>query len=359
VALLGLTLAPWCATRAEADRIVLRNLDVIHDRTVVEFDEDGVRLDNGRILSWDQIETGRVEEARQADFDRLLRELGTDLYRIRQRLTVGDYRGLLPHAEALQDRFLGRSGDTAYMVFQSLMWARLEAGRREQAAVAYLHCLEYLTSAGAKPQHELPGKRRLQFDPQTGLTPELVPVWFDAEAARDSLSELTDTIARMRSSRLPAARIYHATLALAAGDLSAAEQALAELDGHDAWRALLRAQLQLAAGNPSQAEQTLAQVAETVAPELKPIMLYWLGTARLAQADRDRRSEGLLDLLRLAALFGARQPELAAGALDTVRQFLAQQGDAKGSVAVRRELLDRYSQTWHARRIRGEDTDAR
>jgi hypothetical protein len=278
---------PSCATRAEADRIVLRNLDVIHDRTVVEFDEDGVRLDNGRILSWDQIETGRVEEARQADFDRLLRELGTDLYRIRQRLTVGDYRGLLPHAEALQDRFLGRSGDTAYMVFQSLMWARLEAGRREQAAVAYLHCLEYLTSAGAKPQHELPGKRRLQFDPQTGLTPELVPVWFDAEAARDSLSELTDTIARMRPSRLPAARIYHATLALAAGDLSVAEQALAELDGHDAWRALLRAQLQLAAGNPSQAEQTLAQVAETVTPELKPIMLYWLGTARLAQADRD------------------------------------------------------------------------
>ncbi|MGE3780993.1 MAG: hypothetical protein AB7F89_27640, partial [Pirellulaceae bacterium] len=43
-----------------ADRIVLRNLTVISDRTVASLDVDGVRLDNGSLLTWDEIEKATV-----------------------------------------------------------------------------------------------------------------------------------------------------------------------------------------------------------------------------------------------------------------------------------------------------------
>src|SRR4051812_3895715 len=77
-------------TRAAEDRIVLRNIQVITGKTVVAFDEDGVRLSGTppQSLGWDEIESGRVA-ADQARFDALLKKLGDPLYRIRLRLNSG------------------------------------------------------------------------------------------------------------------------------------------------------------------------------------------------------------------------------------------------------------------------------
>ena len=173
-----------------ADRIVLRNLDVISDTTVEQFDEDGVRLQDGTVIRWDRIEQGRVGEARQAEFDAMLQQLGEHLYRIRQRLSTGDYPGLLPHAEAVYDRYVGRRSETAYMVSLALMWSRLARGHREAALGPYLNALEILRQAEATgTELAVPGSRRLQADQQTGLSPELAPIWFDADAARAVLAE--------------------------------------------------------------------------------------------------------------------------------------------------------------------------
>ena len=83
-----------------ADQIVLRDLTILSDRRVDRFSDDEIRLDNGQILTWDQIEKAQIA-GDQKKFDQFLEELGTPLYRIRQRLTVGDYQALLRHAEAL------------------------------------------------------------------------------------------------------------------------------------------------------------------------------------------------------------------------------------------------------------------
>ena len=135
-----LILAPVSLLRA--DRIILRNLDIISDKTVDRFDEDGVRLDDGTVISWDRIEKGRVAESKQEAFDAMLADLGSDLYRIRQRMSISDYRGLLPHAETLFSRYKARPSDTAYMVFQALMWSRLAIGQREAALEPYHECVE-------------------------------------------------------------------------------------------------------------------------------------------------------------------------------------------------------------------------
>ena len=97
-----------------------------------------MRLDDGSVMEWDRIEQGRVSDEQQARFDAMLNELGSHLYRIRQRLSISDYRGLLPHAEAVYERYAGRRSETAYMVFQALMWSRLAVGQREAALAAVL-----------------------------------------------------------------------------------------------------------------------------------------------------------------------------------------------------------------------------
>ena len=76
----------------------------------------------------------------QARFDQLLTELGGDLYRVRQRLAVGDWAGLLPHAEALEGRYAGRRSETAYMVFQALMWSRLAVGQARSGVGSVSAC---------------------------------------------------------------------------------------------------------------------------------------------------------------------------------------------------------------------------
>src|SRR5438477_10230876 len=84
----------WAATTRAADRLILRNLDIITDRTVTAFDEDGLLLNRPREggndrITWDEVERGKVA-LDQPRFDELLAELGTSLFRIRQRLKVGD-----------------------------------------------------------------------------------------------------------------------------------------------------------------------------------------------------------------------------------------------------------------------------
>ena len=71
--------------------------------------------------------------------------------------------------------------------------------------------------------------------------------------------------------------------------------------------------------------------------------------------DTEVRNAGLLDLLRIPALFGEEQPELAAAALYASMRTLAASDDVKGSISIRRELLDRYGQTWHAEQLRNDD----
>ncbi|HRX81289.1 MAG TPA: hypothetical protein P5307_19605, partial [Pirellulaceae bacterium] len=199
-----------------ADRIILRNLKIITDKTVTSFDEDGVRLNTTQVLGWDEIEKAKIAPDQQAAFDAMLAELGDPLYRIHQRLSVGDYEGLLPHAEAIQGRFVSRTSDTAYTVLQALMWGRLAVGQREAALAPYLQCYDILRRRG-KPEIRLPGERQMVFDARTALSPDLTAVWFDATAAKAEMPKVYEVIRGMKD-RPEGVFIYYASLASTAGD---------------------------------------------------------------------------------------------------------------------------------------------
>jgi hypothetical protein len=175
------------ASASAADRLILRDLTVVNGRTVTACDEDGARLnealeDGRQTIRWDEILRGKVSAELQERFDELLKELGLPLFRLRQRLKVGDYRALYEPAKNLAPKFLERKSETAYLVAQSLMWGALANGEPEAAVAPYLRAYELIRLNLADPKR-LPGDRRLQFDLHSGLCPELKPLWFDKEAA--------------------------------------------------------------------------------------------------------------------------------------------------------------------------------
>jgi hypothetical protein len=316
------------------------------------------------VVGWDEIERGSVAAEQQAKFDAMLKELGEPLYRIRQRLRTGDYEGLLTAAEQAFPRYAGRASRTAYLVAQALMWGRLAAGRREEAVEPYLYCVEFLKGPANKPDF-LPGERRLKCDPATGLSPELVPIWFDAAAAAKAMPGVQKAYAAMKAPRPEAGFIYFATLALAAGDDARAAAVLQSIKGTDPavaeLKSIVAAQRDILAGKPQLGGDAIASNVDALSPANRPLALYWLGRAKLARAQqpmpgapmsKPALEPGLLDLLKVPAVYGKEQPDLSAAALHLAMETLAAAGDAKGSVALRKELLEHYGQSWHAQRVR-------
>jgi len=342
-----------------ADRIILRNLEIIRDRTVVSFDDDGVVLDaamsdGSKIITWDRIERGTVAAEKQAGFNALLKEIGPPLFRIRQRLKTGDYRGLLEPADELFARYADRRSETAYMVCQSLMWARLSRGEREAAVEPYLRCFEMLRSRAAKIT-SIPGPRRFAVDAKTGFTPELTPVWFDPLAAKSALPQVRETVAALSTPSL-AALVYAATLAQAAGENAMAGEYLARLptDSKTAaeWRSVARGAAEISSGKPGNGLAELKVLRDSLSEISRPTAIYWLGLSAVQSTNVEEQQDGLLDLLSLAAIYGKQEPELAAAGLYQAMLALAKLKDDAGTAAIRRELLQNYAGTQHAAKLK-------
>ena len=341
------------ATTRAADRIVLRDLTIISDRTVQAMSMDGVQLDNGQVIGWGEIETGRLGGGRQELFDKYVKNVGVHLFRIRQRLENGDYRSLTPSAEAIERFYRGRNSAAGYMVMQALMWGRMAEGKRAAAVAPYLHCYAYLRGAGAEAVPP-PGERRLQYDAATGMCEELPPIWFDTDQAKTALPEVAAAISKIQEPRPPATRIYYGSLAIAAGDMAAADRALKGLAANNPrisqLQLILNAQREIIAGSPAVNTDRLADSA-TLLPSNRPLAKYWLGMAKVADDDVVQQREGVLDLLHLPAVYGDLSPALAAAGLYQAMQTLQALGDLRGSIALRGELLSKYGQTYHAEQL--------
>ncbi len=348
----------FAAELTAADRIVLRNLKTINDPIIVSMNEDGVALTGGQVIGWDDIERISVSATQQEKADQLLGDLGDHLYRIRQRLNVGDYEGLLPHAEAVYPCYMLRNSKTAYMVKQATMWALLATGRREEAVAPYLGCYEYIRRMQGRTV-TLPGQRRLVYDKQTGMTPDLQPVWFDPAAAKKVLPQVRQAATAMKNPLPLSARIYYASLALAAGERDAANAVLKGVKQGDPVSdqlvALVKAQAEVVDGNPGPALSALETSLESFSRANRPAAHYWLGAAKVANPEKAAQQAGILQLLHIPALHGETAPELAGAALYEAMTTLAKLGDEKGAIAIRKELLDEYGHTCYANRVEDEN----
>jgi hypothetical protein len=340
-----------------ADRIILRNLELVVDRTVLSVDEDGVKLDGkrpggGDLIPWDEIERGRVSEPLQPAFDKYLKEFGPSLYRLRQRLKIGDYDGLHETAEKVYSRFSSRQSQTAYLVCQATMWGRLARGKREAAVEPYLRCLELLRSGTAK-ESLLPGTRRLAAGADTPYCLDLAPLWLDAAEARQALPGVQEAIRKMAAPRPDEAYLYYISLALAAGDIPAAQKVFPAVQGKEPLAAELRDVLLAQQEVHTKMPGTNLTGLEARLPKLHPanrlLAHFCLGMWRSA-GDEAAQRNAALDFLTVAALAEDRDGELAAAGLYHALQILDKLKDTAAAEAVRRELLGRYRETAQGKR---------
>lgn len=346
--------AAWllAAVCLPADRLILRNLDILTSQTVASFDEDGLVLDRPRPggsqrITWDEVARGKVA-LDQPRFDRLLSELGPPLYQIRQRLKIGDYEAAGEPAEALYPRFAERKSQTAYLVCQATMWSRLAAGKREAAVEPFVRSCELLHSKVASGD-PLPGSRRLIIDAATAMSPELPPVWFDPAAAKAALPGVEQAIRAMTQPRPAGPYIYYASLAIAAGEMNEVERIMPALAGEEAtikdWRDIVEAERELASDSPGAAIERLKMRSEILSEPCRPVALYVVGRAGAQSADDAAVRDGVLSLLMLPAVYGADQAELAAAGLYHAAAALDKLKDVTGAAALRRELAGHYPNT--------------
>ncbi|MCR9119016.1 MAG: hypothetical protein NXI22_18955 [bacterium] len=344
-----------CGPVSAADDILLRDLTSINNRTVVSFDADGVKLDNGQVLGWDAIETATVA-TNSEKFNEQLKQLSEPLYRVKQRLKIGDFGSLLETAESLYPIYKDRSSPTAYMVVQSVMWSRLESGKREAAVEPYLRAFDLLVSAKISP--DLPGDRRLKFDSDTGLTEELLPIWFDAKAAKDAYKEVAQ-YARTMKARRRGLYAYAVSLAIAGGEQKSVASLLKAMDGGNEEITQLQAAFALQRDLTSDTDPNAA-LAKLLAMEPalqgagKPVAWYWLGLAQTASKDPATHRSGMLFLLRLPALYSQQNPEVAAAGVYQAMVALRDADRLTDSILLRKQLLSQFGATMHAAKAKAD-----
>lgn len=348
------SLALLLNTAASEDVIALRNLEILRSPSVVSFDEDGIVLDaerpsGSKLVTWDEVESLELaDKSKQAAAEKLLHEIGEPLFRITIRLTTGDDEGLLEPAEKLYPVFAQRHSPAAYRVFQALMWGRIAAGHREEAVEPWLLAYDTLRMKAAKLS-DLPGKRRPLLNAASGLSFELEPVWFDTEAAKLALPKVETVVAQLSSPPPDVAILYAASLALVAGDTDKAREWLdfeAASPLGKSLRTILQAETEVLGKARGPAVMQLEKDVSKVSKELQPLALYWLGRSQLASEESHLRDAGLLELMRIPAIYGKTSPELAAAALSHAADVY--QDDKALADRLKAEIRRGFPGTWHA-----------
>lgn len=349
--LLVLTLSPWVT----ADQLMLRNLTRISDITIDDFDEDGVRLSDGRQFDWGQVMRGDVDDDRQADFDELHSGLGMPLYRLRTRLSVRDDHDLSSLAEPLFETYSSRTSPSALLVCIATMRARIAGGDRPSALVPFFESLRILNDLS-----DLDETRSVlvdcgfAVDLESGICSTYLPVWYDADAAKNSFDAARTKYDELALEMPPGAGLYIATLAAMSGESEAAELILDSV--RPATQEILelteiaRLQNRLLQAPDSQTVDFRTNL-DKLLPRNQAIALYWLGATGMGSTEVRDQQEAMLDLLRIPAQFGQFE-ELAAAGLFYVYRGLGELGDEEGQQNILRELLTRYPTSIFAEQIR-------
>ena len=352
-----------------ADELLLRDWTRLTDVTVVELNDDGVTLRDGRLIGWDRIESGQIGVDQQAAFDQSIRDLGEPLFRLRQRLQLSDDDQVLELAESLWPRYRERTGEAAMLVSVGLMRGRLAAGQRASAVLPYLFFLQQLQRSDVDGTSERAGldeasvhRAQREFgvsiDPATGLCGNLLPLWQDSDAAQAASQELLEWLAKQPPPLPLSASVYAATLAAFAGDPDAAQtqleaiplasDALIELRTVVTWQLALQQE-------PAMSIRSIESNLDKLLPRNQAIALYWLGVAGLNVNNDNRQQIARLHLLQIPAEHPGEADAAAAALHEVVEYYRTHAANATAAtdlITVRAELLKAYPNSWFAEQER-------
>lgn len=310
---------------------------------VVGLDAQGVRVvrageDVGMLLAWDRVEAVGGEHA--DDFE-AHRDAALAVWRARTRLERGDLNGAARALEPVADTYLGETGPTSQVVAGVLMVVALERADYPRALDAWA---SWQTATRGGSVRFAPAAARV--DAQTGLAPELFPLWAIAGVAPDR------AIGADADERL-ADRLY----ALAAGvgpdgpgerSVERVEELVAQGErSTDAGVSLLVQVVGATSGDgPLREASRVSLLPRLDADDLPPWQRAWIdlavGRSLAIESNPGRRTEGVLRLLTLAARDRTTQPLLAGYALAEASRVLSKMDDPDSATRVREDLKRTY-----------------
>lgn len=347
-ALLGLILVAWSAARA--DELWLRDGTRMLDGRLVRMSIDGFVFQspenpNPTVYPLDAIQKVVTLSEKRVEAEKWLALYGEPLFRIRSRLQRCDYVAALDPAEALYAKMRTRPSQAAFMVYQALVWGRVASGRREAALEPYVFALECLRTGKAR-REAFPGPRIPQIDERTGITTDLLPVWFDPASASEQLPLVHAAISKTAKPRAEGLRIYYATLCLAMGDKDRAMKALGEgmkqSDLVDQFAEIVKAQMEVQEGVLGPGFQELASSLNNHRHSGRPLALYWQGRGKLIDSRNEIRRTGIASLLAIPANYASEQPALSVAALELARRETFSQGDLEATQTLENEIRFRF-----------------
>jgi len=289
---------------------------------------------------------------------------GQDAWRAAQRLERSDALGAGPLLESHADKYLGKRGEVSLAIAAGLARCRLDQFDRPGALAPWIAAIY---AAGPAPGGgDLPAW--LGADPATGLCPDLIPIWTDAEAsdlldleqhprplaAPDSraqrLLELYLLAARWHTpdaAERAAVRARFDEIAAAHTDPDPAIDFVTEIVGatiaDDATRETMRARLRTRLDrSPDPWEALWAHLA--------------IGCSLAGEPDDASRRRGATELLAAALTDAAVSPLLAGKALAWAADAAGMVGDDPAAAAFRDELTRRYPGHPDAAGPHGKDT---
>lgn len=360
--LFGLVLATLAATSqaVNADHLVLRNLQRIDNVQGMDFDKDGVRLEDGRHWTWDRIYSGVVAPDRQAEFDALQKQLSLPLYRLQWRLQLGDDSELLTCTEPLLETFSGQSSLTAAMVWYGEFRGRLAQGERAAAVRPLLKIDAILRSGNVNPAILATvlsrGKERPWLDPETGLCTQMLPVWFDLDEAKSQWEAVHNDYLEIQNPS-PTATLYVASLAAAADHAPVALELLQKLEqpttGQSQWSNLIRLEVERPKNDGHERMNQLTADVQGYSRPLQVVGYYTLGRSRLAMEQDSSIQKGQLELLRIPAVLEDVAEQVSSAAISQVAESLEANARPREANILWNELKTNYPLSWHARRRAG------
>ncbi len=355
--------------------IVLRDLTVIREQTIVDFDARAIQLSSGNELSWDQVLSAVVSPERQAKFDGYKTNIGLPLFRMKYRASQRDWSGIGELAEPLYKTLkasgLSIEGDpsTCYLICVATMQARIHAQDFAGAVLPFLQAAK-IQRAHAAPGVENTLDRETVFqllptaDVESMLSSEILPIWFNEDQSKQAFETLANSFVPTSSSTETGAIVYLASLAIEAKRLELARELMALLENPDEltkpWQIVLQAQLEIATGHPNKAAELIAVESLKLSQATQAIGYYLKAAACFAPVDPashvpvvelndDVANQAVLDLLKIPAVFGQQYPALAAAAIYQAANIVSTQGQASECDILRQELMLRYPNSYHAR----------
>ncbi len=343
--LLVTVVALMSAGPAQADRLHRRGEPAPLEGRTLDVTADGVLFRTSRgsdagdsLFTWDRVKRLETDQQQFAAAWETHRDLSERLWRARSRVERSDYSAAEPILDELFEETMHRTGTTALIVAEGLLRCRLAREARAAAVLPWLE-LHRLLGAGLKPTAYL--SMRPIVDPQSGLCPQLPPMWGKSAGVEQMLADLNHYVpdapasARLAALYARAARLW---LGLSVDDAAAFYR------GDEAWDrdagvvvvTALVAALERVRPLPLDVEKVMARPLREPGP-LTPWALFMRGAVRVEDRDLDRRREGLVDLLTIPATYGQEHRYLAGFAIERAASILESMGRGPAADSLRTE----------------------